>query len=94
MFFVLGLAALSGRWFRCAAAYGIIASVLGLTTWFMNSFSRPHDIHVMIGYYFWQASHLVIAFGAMRIIRLRGLSPQVVGKDEINESVEEITRRR
>jgi hypothetical protein len=44
---------------------GIVASGLGLTTWSLNWFSRPHDYHVMVGYYCWQASQLVLAVGAL-----------------------------
>jgi hypothetical protein len=65
VFLALGLACLGLRRHRTAAVLGMIASTLGLTTWAMNSFSRPHDIHPMVGYYFWQASQLVLAVGAL-----------------------------
>ena len=65
VFMALGLFCLWKRRHREAGVLAIIASSLGLTTWLMNSFSSPHDIHVKVGYYFWQASLFALAIGAM-----------------------------
>jgi hypothetical protein len=65
VFLALGLLCLSARLPRTAGVLGIIASGLGLTTWLLNLFSREHDYHVMVGYYFWQGSHLVLAAGGL-----------------------------
>src|SRR5262245_15424348 len=46
VFLALGLLCLWNRQPATAGALGILASALGLTTWLMNSFSRPHDIQV------------------------------------------------
>jgi len=65
VFLALGLLCLWFRRYRTAGVLGIVASGLGLTTWSLNWFSRPHDYHVMVGYYCWQASQLVLAVGAL-----------------------------
>jgi hypothetical protein len=79
VFLALGLGCLGFRRYRTAGVLGIIASALGLTTWLMNSFSRPHDIHPMVGYYFWQASQLVLAVGAFWASSTSLRESQVVG---------------
>jgi hypothetical protein len=78
-FLALGLLCLWLRRRRTAAVMGIVASGLGLTTWLLNSFSRPHDIHVLVGYYFWQASQFVLAVGASWASRKPLRDPTVVG---------------
>jgi hypothetical protein len=65
VFLALGLACLARDRARTAAALGAVASILGLTTWLLNSFSRPHNIDPLGGYYFWQASQFVLAGGAL-----------------------------
>jgi hypothetical protein len=57
---LLGLGCLVVRLRRAAAVLGFIATVLGLTTWWV----RPHET-MMVGYYVWQASHMVLAGGAL-----------------------------
>jgi hypothetical protein len=65
VFVALGLLCLQLRRYRAAGVLGIVASSLGLTTWSLNWFSRPHDYHVMVGYYCWEASQLMLAVGAL-----------------------------
>jgi hypothetical protein len=64
VFLLLGWACLMLRRLRAGAAFGFIATVLGLTTWWV----RRHDT-LMVGYYVWQASHFVLAGGALWAIR-------------------------
>jgi hypothetical protein len=69
VFLALGLIVLWIRQPRVAVAFGLTASVLGLSTWLLNSFSRPHDYQVKVGYYFWQASQLTLTVGALWLSR-------------------------
>jgi hypothetical protein len=78
VFLALGLYCLWIRRRRAAAAFGIIATCLGLSTWLLNSFSRPYTIHVMLGYYFWQASQLALSIGALWASR-KATKPPVGG---------------
>jgi hypothetical protein len=55
----LGLLALAGRRFRLACALGVVASALGLTTWWVWGYRS-----LRIGYFFWQASLVALAVGA------------------------------
>jgi hypothetical protein len=80
VFLVLGLLCLWARRPRTAAVLGVIASGLGLTTWSLNLFSREHDYHVLVGYYFWQGSLLVLAVGGMWASRRGAQGPKVVGQ--------------
>ncbi len=59
VFLAGGLLCLWRRWFRAALCLGIVASVLGLTTWWVRRYDR-----LMIGYYVWQMSLLSLALGA------------------------------
>jgi hypothetical protein len=52
------------RRLRMTAALGLIAILLGLTTWW----ARRHDT-LMVGYCFWQASHFVLFVGALWTLR-------------------------
>jgi hypothetical protein len=81
VFLALGLLCLWLRQPRAAALLGTVASVLGLTTWALNSFSRPHDYHMLVGYYFWQASLLVSAAGALWASRRSVQEAKVVGQE-------------
>lgn len=80
VFLAFGLVCLWSRWLRLAAVQGFIASLLGLTTWW----ARRYDT-MMVGYYFWQASQLVLAGGALWAARssmqqtARMVRPQVTG---------------
>ena|SRR5947209_10093590 len=65
VFLALGLLCLWVRQSRAAGVLGVMASGLGLTTWLLNSFPRAHNYHVLFGYYFWQASQLVLAAGGL-----------------------------
>jgi hypothetical protein len=67
VFLALGLGCLVLRRHRAATVLGVIASILGLTTWW----ARRYDT-MMVGYYFWQASHFVLAGGALCAIRTCG----------------------
>jgi hypothetical protein len=80
VFLALGLLCLWLRQPRAAGVLGLIASALGLSTWALNWFSRPHNYHMMVGYYFWQASQLVLAAGALWVSRRPLQEPQVVGQ--------------
>lgn len=64
VFLALGVACLWSRWFRAAFWLGILASLLGLTTWWVRRFDTP-----IIGYYVWQASLFILAGGAAFIHR-------------------------
>jgi len=64
VFLALGLACLWKRWLRAAAWLGVLASLLGLTTWWVRRFNT-----LMVGYYIWQASLLVLAVGAALSVR-------------------------
>jgi hypothetical protein len=57
---VFGLICLAGRRNVAALGWGILASVLGLTTWWV----RRYDT-LMIGYYVWQACLFLVAAGAV-----------------------------
>jgi hypothetical protein len=81
VFLALGLLFLGSRQPRPAAALGVIASGLGLTTWALNSFSRPHEYRMLVGYYFWQASLLVLAAGALWVSRRPALGTAVVEQE-------------
>jgi hypothetical protein len=65
VFLALGVVCILSGHSRTAAGFGVVASVLGLTTWLINSFSRPFSVHPLVGYYFWQASQFVFAGGAL-----------------------------
>jgi hypothetical protein len=80
VFLALGLLCLWVRRPRAGALLGLIASSLGLTTWLLNLFSRPNDYHVMVGYYFWQASMLVLAAGGLWAGRRPLPGPQVIAQ--------------
>jgi hypothetical protein len=64
VFLWLGLVGLWVRWLRAAVSLGAIASVLGLTTWWV----RRYDT-LVVGYYVWQASQLVLVGGTIWAIR-------------------------
>jgi hypothetical protein len=64
LFLVFGLLCLWTRRLRRAVVLGTIASVLGLTTWWV----RRYDT-LMVGYYFWQSSQLVLVGGTIWAIR-------------------------
>jgi hypothetical protein len=81
VFFALGLWCLWARLPRTASALGIVATGLGLTTWSLNWFARESDYHVMIGYYFWQGSLLVLAAGGLWASQREGQEPQVQKPD-------------
>jgi hypothetical protein len=81
VFLGLGLLCLGLRQPRAAAVLGLIASCLGLTTWAMNWFTRPHDYRVMVGYYFWQASLLALAAGALWVSRRSVQGPKAIGQE-------------
>jgi hypothetical protein len=81
VFLALGLLCLWVQRSRAAVVLGVIASALGLTTWLLNSFSRPHDYHVLVGYYFWQASLFVLAGGALWASRRPLEEPQIIEQD-------------
>jgi len=51
---------------RAALLGGVLAAVLGLTTWWV----RRSDT-LLVGYYLWQASHLALAAGAARALARR-----------------------
>jgi hypothetical protein len=58
LFLAAGLLCLGSGRYRTASWLGTAAALLGLTTWaFVNK-------HVGIGYYFWQASPILLAIGA------------------------------
>jgi hypothetical protein len=59
VFLAAGVFCLGVRRPKSAAALGVIASVLGLTTWW----ARRYDT-MMVGYYVWQASLFALAAGA------------------------------
>jgi hypothetical protein len=67
---VLGLICLGRKRFRAAFWLGILASILGLTTWSL----RRHT--PMIGYYVWQASLLMMAISAAFATRKAQLQEQ------------------
>jgi len=58
-FLVLGLLALLVRFYRVTFVLGGVASALGLTTWWLWGYDR-----MLIGYYFWQSSLLLLTVGA------------------------------
>jgi hypothetical protein len=64
VFLALGLICLVYPKPRAAAVCGVIASVLGLTTWWV----RRDDV-LLVGFYAWQASLFALAGGAIRMIR-------------------------
>jgi hypothetical protein len=64
VFLALGWFCLWTRRLRLTAALGLIAVLVGLTTWW----ARRHDT-LMVGYYFWQASHFVLFVGALWTLR-------------------------
>jgi hypothetical protein len=82
VFLALGLLCLFRRQPRAAAALGLLASCLGLTTWALNWFSRPHEYRVLAGYYFWQASLLALSGGALWASRTPTRGTGVVGPGE------------
>ncbi len=86
VFLALGLLCLAFRRHRAAGVRGIVASCLGLTTWALNGFSRPCGYDPMVGYYFWQASLLVLAVGAFWAARRRRMptfqNGEVAGRPE------------
>jgi hypothetical protein len=59
VFLAGGLLCLWKRRFRTALCLGIVASALGLTTWWVRRYDR-----LMIGYYVWQTSLLSLALDA------------------------------
>ena len=59
VFLAFGMVCLWCNWLRATFWLGIVASALGLTTWWV----RRYDT-LMIGYYVWQASSLLLAGGA------------------------------
>jgi hypothetical protein len=67
-----GIACLWSRWFRAAFWLGILASMLGLTTWWV----RRYDT-LMIGYFVWQASLLVLAGGAVIVFRKQNFAKHI-----------------
>lgn len=70
VFFAFGIACLWSKWFHAALWSGILATLLGLTTWWV----RRYDT-LMIGYYLWQASLLALAVGAAFAIRQSARKP-------------------
>jgi hypothetical protein len=64
VFLALGLLCLWSGGPRAAAALGVLASLLGLTTWWVR-----RDNTFLVGYYAWQASQLVLAGGSMWVAR-------------------------
>jgi hypothetical protein len=64
VFLAFGLVCLWGQWLRAAVVFGAIASVLGLTTWWVCRYDT-----LMVGYYVWQASQLVLVGGTIGAIR-------------------------
>jgi hypothetical protein len=83
VFLAIGLFCLWQRRHRLAGTLGAIATVLGLSTWFLNYFSRPYHYDVMVGYYFWQASHVVLFVGAFRAGRVASSMPRVDRAEEM-----------
>jgi hypothetical protein len=67
VFLALGLLVLCAKWFRAAFVLGSIATMLGLTTWWVWGYEN-----LLVGYYLWQASLAVFAVGTGWVsIRLR-----------------------
>jgi hypothetical protein len=60
VFLFLGYGGFVFRRYRAAAVLGLIATALGLSTWWV----RRYDT-LMVGYYVWQASQFVLAAGAL-----------------------------
>lgn len=83
VFLVLGLACLWFRWFRTAAVMGGIAAVLGLTTWWVRRFDT-----MMVGYYVWQASQLVLVGGAVWACTMPRISSVACPQQERNRDEE------
>jgi hypothetical protein len=61
----LGLLCIWQKRFRPAAALGMVATALGLTT----HWARPGD-KLLAGYFFWQTSLLMVAVGPLIALRL------------------------
>jgi hypothetical protein len=64
VFWAAGVFCLAKGCYRLATTAGVIAAALGLTTWWI----RRYDT-MMVGYYIWQASLLLLAVGAAWIAR-------------------------
>jgi hypothetical protein len=82
VFLGLGWVALLARQHRAAFVLGTIASALGLTTWWVWGYGR-----VLLGYYLWQASLMLLAAGgwaAWRRIQSR--------KNEPNQALRQAAR--
>lgn len=59
VFLAVGIICLLNRSIRLAAVWSSVASLLGLTTWWVWGYKS-----LLIGYYLWQASLIVFAVGA------------------------------
>jgi hypothetical protein len=64
VFLAFGVVFLLFRQLRTALILGMIASVLGLSTWWV----RRYDT-LVVGYYLWQESQFVLVFGAIWALR-------------------------
>jgi hypothetical protein len=69
VFLALGLLALWAKQMHGALVLGSIASLLGLTTWWVWRGSQ-----MLVGYYFWQTSLVLLAAGASWAVWLRSQS--------------------
>jgi hypothetical protein len=69
VFLALGLICLWRKRLRTASWLGVLGSALGLTAWWV----RRHNT-LMIGYYVWQASLLVLTVGAAVAFRKQNLA--------------------
>jgi hypothetical protein len=59
VFFAAGLLCLRREWDRAALGLGLLATALGLTIWWIR-----RDDHLLVGYYLWQASLMVLVVAA------------------------------
>ncbi len=82
VFLCLGYCCFVFRRYRTAAVLGLIATVLGLTTWWV----RRYDT-LVIGYYAWQASQVVLAIGALWVLRGSSGRRQAIGTTPSNYRV-------
>jgi len=75
-FLGLGMVELFRKHYRQALLLGILGNILGLTTWWFL-----WDYPLLIGYYLWQASMVVLVVGVIRCLNMDAVAPSGTVRD-------------
>jgi hypothetical protein len=67
IFLLVGCILLLLKKYRLACGLGTVAAILGFSTWALLDSDRMHQMKLLVGYYFWQASLLTLPAAALAL---------------------------